>query len=118
MIDYEIDENSEYDCDPQASIVLALIARINGIQSARHNISGRGNLTEGSKMEEMLGTVVSRPEVAAIKAAFLILQKLCVDGKYGRHNGVDLTTVLEKLGITDAQFDDHLDQLCHLHDNL
>ena len=113
MTNYEIDENSEYDCDPQAPIVLALIARINGIQSARHNISGQGNLTEGSKMEEM-----SRPEVAAIKAAFLILQKLCVDGKYGRHNGVDLTTVLEKLGITDAQFDDHLDQLCHLHDNL
>lgn len=113
MTNYEIDENSEYDCDPQAPIVLALIARINGIQSARHNISGRGHLTEGSKMEEM-----SRPEVAAIKAAFLILQKLCVDGKYGRHNGVDLTTVLEKLGITDDQFDDHLDQLCHLHDNL
>jgi hypothetical protein len=55
---------------------------------------------------------LSRPESASIKCAFLVLQKLA------SADSAELTKALKELKINDDSFEEHLDQLCHLHDNL
>jgi len=59
-----------------------------------------------------LQAVLTRPEAAAIKCAFLVLQKLA------SADSAELTKALKELKINDDSFEEHLDQLCHLHDSL
>jgi hypothetical protein len=59
-----------------------------------------------------LQAVLTRPEAAAIKCAFELLVRL------SRTESADLTKALKECKINDDCFEDHLDQLCHLHDSL